>query len=153
MWETRVGIRTARTPEEAFAYVAAGFFEHHSTWDPAITVERTSAGPVGKGATGVETRRFLGQKQRAAFEITEFDAPSRFAFRNTSGPFALERAYTFEPIDDGTAIMFTFRMAPRAFPLTLLFPLIRGKIAKQVASNIERLRGALDALPAGYGVS
>lgn len=149
MWETRVEIRTERTPEEAFAYVAEGFFEHHPTWDPAITVERTSAGPTGKGSTGIETRRFMGAKQRAAFEIVEFDLPARFAFRNTSGPFELDRAYAFEPDGDGASVTFVFRMAPKAFPLTLLFPLIRGTVARQVRGNIERLRGLLDAQPSG----
>jgi hypothetical protein len=73
-----------------------GVFEHHARWDQAIEVERTSAGPVGKGSTGVEIRRFMGGKQRASFEITEFERPSWFAFRNTSGPFELDRANTFE---------------------------------------------------------
>lgn len=86
----------------------------------------------------------MGGKQRAGFEITEFDQPSRFALRNTSGPFELDRAYTFEPDDAGTSVTFVFRMAPRAFPFTVLFPMIRGAIAK-VGSNIERLRGLLDA--------
>jgi hypothetical protein len=153
VWETRVEIRTERTPEEAFAYIAEGFFEHHAIWDPAIEVERTSPGPVGKGSTGVETRRFMGGKQRAGFEITEFERPSRFAFRNTSGPFELDRAYTLEPRGAGAGITFVFRMAPKAFPFTLLFPLIRGTIAKQVRSNIERLGGLLDELPRGSGVS
>jgi len=153
MWETSVEIRTGATPERAFAYVAGWFFENHAKWDPAIEVEKTSIGPAAKGSTGVEIRRFLGGKQRAGFEITEFDGPSRFAFRNTSGPFECDRAYTLEPSGEGTAITFVFRMAPKAFPLTVLFPLIRGTIAKQVRGNIERLGGQLDALPNGYGVS
>lgn len=60
MLETRVAIVTRRPPEEAFAFVADGLFENHPRWDTAITLEKTSEGPVGKGTTGIETRSMAG---------------------------------------------------------------------------------------------
>jgi hypothetical protein len=145
MWQTSVEVRARRSPEAVFAFVAEGFFANHPRWDPAIEIEDASPGPIGTGSTAVEVRRFAGRMQRAAFEITEFEPPRRFAFRNTSGPFDLDRAYTFEPVwGDATEIRFVFRIAPRAFPFTVLFPLIRGTIARQVRANIHRLRDLLE---------
>lgn len=77
--------------------------------------------------------------------VTEFDRPRRFAFRNTSGSFELDRAYTSSPRAAPPRSRSSFGMAPRAFPFTLLFPLLRGVIGKQVRANIERLRTLLDA--------
>jgi hypothetical protein len=46
-------------------------------------------------------------------------------------------------------VTFTFRMRPRAFPMTVLFPLMRKTIERQVRANIERLGRVLDAEPDG----
>jgi hypothetical protein len=132
-----------RSPAEVWRYVAEGYFEHHARWDPAITgMEKTTDGPIGAGTRGVETRRFLG-KQRAAFEIDEYVAPVRFEFRNTSGPFAVERSYVVEPDPAGARLTFTFRMAPTG-PTKLIFPLLRRGIERQVRANIARIPRLLE---------
>lgn len=124
--------------ESTWVYVAEQYFDHHASWDPAVVdMQPSQPGNVRSGFTGVETRRFLG-RQRAGFEITEFIPQRRFALRNTSGPFKLDRAYDFVPENGGTRISFSFRMAPKG-PARLLFPLLRRIIARQVRSNIDRL--------------
>jgi hypothetical protein len=133
----------ARPPVEVFEYVAAGFFEHHPLWDHyLVELRQHSPGPVTVGITGTEVRRFMGQ-QSSDFEITEFDVPRRFSLTNTSGPFALDRTYTFEPSGQGTRVQFDFDMEPRQLPVRLLFPLIRRTIAAQVTTNIGNLERLL----------
>ncbi len=128
-----------KSPAEVFDFVAAGFFEHHPLWDPAITeLTNHTPGPVGVGTKGTEVRRFMG-KQSADFEVTEFEPGRRFVWVNTSGPFALDRAHAFEASDRGTKVTFDFDMNPRPLPMRLLFPLVSKTIASQVRTNIGNL--------------
>ena len=132
------------TTAQVWQYVAERYFDHHSRWDPAVTgMHQLTDGPVGKGTRGVETRRFITE-QPAEFEITEYEPEARFAFRNTSGPFAVERAYSFVPAGAGTRLTFRFEMAPKG-PMKLLFPLLRGTIARQVQANIARIPALVEA--------
>jgi uncharacterized protein YndB with AHSA1/START domain len=139
----QVSFTVAKSPAEVFDFVAARFFEHHPLWDPSI-VELTNhtTGPVGVGTRGTEVRRFMG-KQSADFEVTEFEPARRFAFTNTSGPFALDRAYTFEASDGGTRLAFDFDIMPRQLPVRVLFPLVSKTIASQVRTNLGNLEKLL----------
>jgi hypothetical protein len=144
-----VDIHVTPSPEKCFDYVAEDFFANHRRWDPAIAaLTQTAPGPIGVGTTGREVRRF-GTRQAVDFRVTEFDRPRRFAFTNTSGPFWLDRAYTFTPADGGTDIRFTFVMRPRTLPFRILGPLVKGTIVRQVEANIHRLEGLLDRAPVG----
>lgn len=126
------------TPAEVWQYLAEAYFEHHRHWDHAIArMEKLTAGPVRVGTRGVETRRFV-TRQSAQFEVTEFDRPTRFAFRNTSGPFSLDRTYTLGTDDNGTRLAFEFVMTPRG-AMRLPFPLLRSTIERQVRANIARI--------------
>jgi hypothetical protein len=134
-----------RSPREVWSFVVEGFFRNHGRWDPAVTECRPVDGDgvvARRGMRGLEVRQF-GGKQTAEFVVTEVDDGRRFAFRNTTGPFELERAYTFSPEGAGTRLSFVFEMAPRG-AMKLLFPLVRGKIRQQVVANIERLATLLD---------
>ena len=126
--------------EAVWAYVVEGFFEHHGAWDPAVVgMERLTEGSIALGTRGRESRSF-GGKQSAEFEVTEFDRPSVFGFRNTSGPFDLQRRYRFGETEAGTGtyVDFDFRMAPKG-AMKLLFPVLRPVIGKQVRANIARI--------------
>jgi hypothetical protein len=143
MLDTTVEVRVPRAPAAVFAFVAEGFFDNHPRWDPAVAMANDTPGPVAVGTRGREVRRFLG-RQVAEVEVTAFQPPRRFALRNRSGPFELDRAFSFEPVDGGTHIRFSFRMRPRPLPLRLLFPLLRPTISRQVHANIARLGQLLD---------
>ena len=82
-------------------------------------------------------------QQSADFEVTEFEPGRRFAFTNTSGPFALDRTFSFEASDRGTKLSFDFDMTPRILPVRMLFPLVNKTIASQVRSNIGNLEKLL----------
>jgi hypothetical protein len=126
-------------------YVVAGFFGNHPRWDPAIVeLRKLTEGEVRVGTRGVEVRNF-GGRQEAEFVISELTPKRRFAFSNTTGPFKLERRYDFA--DGGrTRLTFHFSMAPKGI-IRLIFPLLRGPIAKQVESNIDRLCRLLMGIP------
>ena len=105
-------------------------------------MEKTSEGPVGVGTLGIEARRFV-MKMPQHFEVTGFETPSRFALRNLSGPFEVDREYRIEPDGKGTKVTFHVRMIPKG-PMKVLFPLIRSTIERQIRTNIARMGSVLD---------
>ena len=133
-----------RSLEEVWRYVAEGYLDHHGRYDPAVVSMRLlTDGPIGVGAVGEEGRRLAGRVQRTRFEVTAFDQPRLFALSDRTGPFALERSYTFEKHPAGTRVSFRFTMSPRG-PVRLVFPLLRAPIARQVRANIARLPDAIE---------
>jgi len=132
------------TVDAAWDYVADKYFDHHMRWDKAVTdMRQLTAEPIGRGTRGVEPRRFI-PGQDAEFEVVKYEPVARFAFRNTSGPFAVDRAYAFTPAPAGTHLTFRFEMAPKR-PMTLLFPVLRHVIARQVRANIARIPALVEA--------
>jgi hypothetical protein len=138
-----VEFETPRAPGEAFGFVAERYFENHARWDPAIVeMAKLSAGPIGVGTKGRETRRF-GGKQVADFEVTDYEPGRRFAFSNTSGMFRLDRAYSFQPADGGTRVSFSLVMEPTAAMAKIMFPVLHGLVDRHVRKNLSRLKGLL----------
>jgi hypothetical protein len=144
----RLDVRREETIHEpvevVWRYVAEEYFAHHAQWDTAIAgMEQLTEGPVATGTRGVETRRFMG-KQKAEFQVTEFEPSRHFAFENTSGPFEVSRSYTLTEVEDGTRLSFRFVMAPKG-PAKLMFPLVRGTIERQVGENIARIPALVES--------
>jgi hypothetical protein len=140
--QVHVEVQVGQPVETVWRYVAEGYFEHHSRWDPAVVeMVKLTSGPVAAGTRGREVRRFAG-RQAAGFTVTDAAEPSRFALSNTSGPFALDRIYEFKPTGAGCTVSFSFDMCPKA-AMRLAFPLLRNTIAAQVKANIGRLPSAL----------
>jgi len=141
--DMQVEERIDRALDDVWKFVVIEYFEHHGCWDDAITeMTKLTPGPLGVGTRGREVRSF-GGKQAAEFEVTELVEPNRFAFRNTSGPFAVERAYELHATPSGTRLVFSFRMRPKG-PTKVLFPLLRSKVASQVRANIGRIPGLVE---------
>ena len=133
-----------RSPEEVWRYVAEGYVDHHGVFDPAVVSMRLLADePIGVGSVGEEGRRLAGRVQRTRFTVTHFDRPRRFALTDLTGPFALDRSYTFDKAPAGTRVTFRFTMRPHG-PMRALFPLLRRRIARQVRANIGRLPDAVE---------
>jgi len=131
-------------PRRVWGFVVEEFFANHRKWDPAIVdLTPLTEGPVGPGTRGREVRSF-GGRQAAEFLVTRFEPETLFAFVNATGPFALERAYSFRPSGPGCRMVFRFTMRPKG-AMRLFFPVLRGLIARQVAANIDRLCGLLAA--------
>ena len=141
-----VTFSTARSPSEAFGFIAQDFFKNHQKWDPdLISNVKLSDGPIGVGTRGRSVTKFAG-KQTADFEVTEFELNKSFVFVNTSGAVALERSYFFKPNrSGGTDINFVFDMNPRRLDTKLAFPVLGAITRKKVNKNIETLRSLLDS--------
>ena len=94
-------IHIDRAPEEVWAYLEQT--ENIPVWNGAIV----SAEADGPPAVGARTRgliKFLGRKMDYVNEITEMDAPKRYAFRSVEAPFPFRGGTELEPDGDGTMV-------------------------------------------------
>jgi hypothetical protein len=134
-----------KSPKEVFDYVAVNYFENHQKFDPEIygMINHTT-GPVAKNTKGAEVRKFAGKRIKLDFEVTDFEPVQFFAFRNTSGPFYLERSYSFKPNRKGTEVVFIFDIRPKNLLVKPIFPLMAKTFRKSVSDNIQNLNNLLN---------
>jgi carbon monoxide dehydrogenase subunit G len=72
-----------RPIEEVFAFLADG--ENDPKFSPRVMeIAKTTDGPTGVGTVYASTVKDAGMKTRRQFEITEFEAPTKIRWKETS---------------------------------------------------------------------
>lgn len=142
--ENRVEIN--RPPAEVFKFIAD--LSNEPRYVPnVLETEKISDGPTGVGTKYREvTRVMLGRKAVATYEITQYDPPTTFAFRGTSGRSRFRGRWTLEATDDGTLAKFTAE-AQLAWPTKYLERFVRGSVAATFAIMGRNLKLVLTAPP------
>ena len=127
--------------EEAFRYVANGFFENHPKWEPAvIKLEKTSQGAIGVGTTGRQVRNDGGRQSESTFRIAEFEPNRKFSVVSTGKP-GFKATYIFEQVGTGTQLTFAFNLGMTGFA-KLFEPMMAGTVkqgSKSIVENLKRL--------------
>ncbi len=130
---------------EVFDHVARGLFENHGRWDPAVVgMAKTSDGPIGHGTTGIESRRYGAWSSSAPFVIDAFEEGRRFGYRSTDGPLLEQVCFELSALPAGTRIRSTMTFTPNGRATSVLSPLLRRVIARNVRTNTERMRQAIE---------
>lgn len=129
-----------RPPEEVFAYAA----------DPANTPEWQSSalevnldGPLQAGASGKETRKFLGRRMESTFRIDAYEPPRKFAVQITSGPVPFHAEQTIEPDGDGARVSVIIEGEPGGF-FKLAQPLVERAVRRELEGNYATLKDILE---------
>ncbi len=131
-----------RSVEDVFA--ALNDFDKMPVWSTSLTeVRLTSPGPVGVGSTVVYVGRFLGRNFESPSEYTEYVANRRMVTKTVSGPFHLEIATTFEPVDGGTKITDHYRGETRGF-FKVAEPIAVRLAKRQFENDSENLKTLLE---------
>jgi uncharacterized protein YndB with AHSA1/START domain len=96
-----------RPPDQVFAFFTDP--ANDRAWRPHVK-EIAARGPAGVGSTIHQVVEGPGGRGIAAdIEVTEFDPPSRYAFRVTAGPARPIGEFRFAPSGAGTSVMFSLR--------------------------------------------
>ncbi len=139
--ETTVTVK--KPVQDVFKFIAVDYAQNHPKWDTrCISTELTSKGPMAVGATGKEVRNEMGKKTYT-FQITEFEANKKMAFKTTSGPAQFSSAFAFAPADGGTKVTIQSEMKFRGL-MVLCGPMMSGSIRKQMdagATTMAELAG------------
>ena len=145
MREFSASVRIARTPTDAFAFVAdyrnvAHVLEGVTRWDPLD--ERTR----GAGTHWDVEMRTLGIPVSSRLVIDRWEEPRRIAWRSVSGLVAQRGAWTFRPVAMGTEV--TLRIAyepPGAAIGNLVASRADGLVRQRLERALEAMRELLEA--------
>jgi len=131
-----------RPPQVVFAF--AGDYSNDPLWRTGVLhMEYETDGPPAVGARTREAMRSLGRTAVTVGEITDYSS-ARTAFRSLSGPVPCDGSREFVASAAGTRFTYSLTIRPAGF-LRVLEPLLRLVLARQVRTDLRRLKHLLEA--------
>jgi hypothetical protein len=148
IYDATLEVDVMRPIGEVFDHLARGLFENHGRWDPAtVGMSKTPDGPIDRGTTGIESRRYGAWSSSAPFVVDAFEDGRRFGFRSMDGPLLGRVRLEFSALPAGTRIRSAMTFQPNASAIAAIGPLLRLVIARNVRANTERMRQAIERDP------
>lgn len=131
--------------EEVFAYLT----------DPTNELEWVSSAREreiveGQGDQGTRFRaidQFLGKRIEFLYEVTEHDAPDRYAFRTVEGPFPGEIDVTLSPEGGGTTLTYAAKAEAGFKGLfgKLTEPIVTRIVERDTSADLAKLKALVEA--------
>jgi uncharacterized protein YndB with AHSA1/START domain len=96
----------------AAVFAALALIDVWPAWAGAVReVRRTSAGPLGVGATFAQTVTVDGRDVTLTEEMIAYEPPHTLAYRSIDGSLSLTCAYTLEATAEGTRLALALELA------------------------------------------
>lgn len=126
------------TPEEVFAFVSE--LGNLPRWQSGvISARRTSAGPMGQGATAHVVRDVMGRRVEAPLRVTAYRPPRQLSVQSTVSGVRATATLELTPAEQGT--LARLAMEIRASGLTAFMePMIAAGAGGELDASLERLR-------------
>jgi hypothetical protein len=132
-----------RPVETVFDFVADP--RNEPRYNPhALRSDKLSDGSVGLGARFRTEIFSMGRTTEWFIEITKFERPRQFASAIHSSAAEIQGNQTFDPVDGGTCMRWSWDLKPRGI-FKLLAPLIGRMGQSQEERNWENLKRFLEA--------
>ena len=144
MFTADADVTIKRPLEEVFAFTSDA--DRLPQWQEAvIESRRTSDGPPGVGATGVNVRKVMGQRIETNWEVTAYKANEGYTIKSTTGgPVAFELTYAFTAVEEGTRVQVKFRGEAKG-PLKVMEGMISGGFKQDFVEDHQRLKELLES--------
>ena len=140
-FEHKVAIR--RPIEDVFAFLHEP--ANDAKWQSSVAeLRQSNDGLVGAGTTLSEVRHFLGKRIETAYELTEYDPPSRSSVKTTSGPVSLSGSYVLEAANGSTRFTMSFETDAHGF-FKLAEPIFARFVSREMESNLGHLKDLLES--------
>jgi hypothetical protein len=108
------------------------------------SVQWRTAPPVRVGSTMDFVARFLGRRLAYTYEVVELVPGERLVMRTAQGPFPMETAYTWQPIDAGqTRMTLRNRGEPAGFG-KVTAPVMAAAMRRANRKDLARLKRILE---------
>jgi uncharacterized protein YndB with AHSA1/START domain len=108
-----------------------------------IDCAKLDDGPIGVGTQVHERRRFLGVKVEMTREITEYEPPTRSAFKMVAGGAPMSGTYRLEPLAHGTKLTATGYVEQRGF-FKIAEPLFVSMAGRELEASLGHLKDLLE---------
>lgn len=132
-------VRTPRSPEEAFAYLAD--LRRFADWDPGVRrVTQVAGEGAGPGAEFDVTVAGVGRDLTLRYRTVEYGPPSNLLVVARSALFVSEDRITVEPDGNGSVVTYDADLRLRGV-LRLGDPMLRlafGRIGDRAAAGLRR---------------
>jgi hypothetical protein len=137
----------ARPAADAFAYVIDP--STMPEWQQGCVRGHMDSATADVGSKCTTVRKIGGREREVITEITEYDAPRRWADRGISGPIRAIVEVTVEPLADRSRSRVTIALDFTGHGIgKLLVPLVvRRQAASEMPENMRRLKQRLEARP------
>lgn len=131
--------------EEVFAYLADPTNELE--WISSAREREVVAGGGGKGTRVRAVDQFLAKRIEFLYEVTEHDAPSRYAYRAVEGPFPGEIDVTLSPDNGGTTLTYAANAEAgfKGFFGKLTEPIVTRIFERDTSADLAKLRELVEA--------
>ncbi len=134
-----------RPIEEVFAFLADG--ENDPKFSSRVLeIAKRTDGPPGVGTVYASTVKDAGMKTKREFELTEFEAPRKIRWAETSKNLvtAPEGGYDLSPAGDGTSVTF-FNVLEGHGPGALIAGLALRSARKGADAFAQAIKAAVEA--------
>jgi uncharacterized protein YndB with AHSA1/START domain len=131
-----------RPIEEVFAFMSET--KNLPLWQTdVLEAQHAPEGPVQVGTKMTLVRAMMGRKMEGTADIVEFEPPTRYAYKTTSGP-AVTGVNTCEATAEGTKFTTRFEMQTGGL-FSLADPLVARTIKRSVESGLANLKDLLES--------
>ena len=139
-------IAVDRPIEAVWGYIAD--VEHMDRWVVGVS-ETTKVNDIdGVGARYEGTYTSAGRTHEMAYEVTDFEPPTRFAITAPTGPFAFDAEFQLRETGEGTELTNVLDAGPdsrfTAVMFTVLRPVMRRLMARQLKKELRILKAELE---------
>ncbi len=118
---------------------------NHSQWvSGSIEMRRQTEGPLQVGSKYTDVRQMLGQRLESTVEVTELVPNQKRSFKTTEGPIPAKATMTFEPLEGGTRVGYTFEGEMKGV-FRLADPILARMIQRQIEADYANLKDLLEA--------
>jgi uncharacterized protein YndB with AHSA1/START domain len=133
---------------EVFAFVTD--IKNMERWVSGVTEPRhTSETAFGTGSTFTSKYAYGGKTYDITYVVTQYEPPVRYGTESTSEPFPFQSLIELESTGDSTKLTNTISAVldskAKTVVYTLLGPLMRGMMKKQLRAELVTLKTALEA--------
>ena len=139
-------VQISVSPETAFNYVAD--ISKHGEWaQPGhkLTVEKTSEGAVGQGATFSSVGHQFGENHDTV-TITKFVPNERVVYESEGSAGVIRHSFELSASGDGVELTKTFDPVSTKMPFTILAPIAKIlSVPGTLRGDLERIKEKLEA--------
>jgi uncharacterized protein YndB with AHSA1/START domain len=132
--------------EKVFNYVAD--ISKHGEWgNPGqqLHAEKTSAGPIGQGATFKSTGKQFGT-QNDTVTITEYVPNERVVYESQGKAGHIRHSFRLSPAGGGTQVTKSFEVVKAGFPFVIFQPIVKAFILPgALKADLERIKAKVEA--------
>ena len=137
-----------RPIDDVFAFVADA--ENMPRWVDNLGETRLESGDgTAVGDRYASSYTYGGSTHDMTFEVTAYEPPTRVGLRGRGGPFDFDATVTLEATDGGTLVTNSVvDDSERPLPgvlMTVLGPVFRRFLARQLRGELDQLRTVLEA--------